>query len=395
MALLCPAPDPALSLVRSLTFTVDCNVQGLSQSAYGLLSQPGSVVNAALFGLLTLYVAFIGYRMLLGRSPLRVGELTISALKIGLVVVLATNWGVYQTLIYDTLFQGPAQVAASLLSAVQPDGSAFRGDPFDGLQIAFDQLSLSAASFSGKAGPQAASLQGGPGFAAFALNGSAYLLLLSTLGTVLASKVALALILGLAPLFAAFLLFNPTRGLFEGWLKAAIGTALVPLVATLTLAVQLTMLEPSLIQLATMRSENRFDLAAPTNALVLILVFALVLLALAIAAAVIAAGAKLPSLTPAPATAGDGVSMLRPAREAPPTDAPARVAAVAAAAAAMERRETRRLGPPALSSAERRITLASERTTASPAVEGGTPLGSTFRNRPAAPRTAVAARRDR
>jgi type IV secretion system protein VirB6 len=396
MALLCPAPDPALSLVRSLTFTVDCNVQGLSQSAYGLLSQPGSAVNAALFGLLTLYVAFIGYRLLLGRTPLRVGDLTLSALKIGFVVVLATNWGVYQTLIYNTLFQGPAQVATSLLSTVQPEGSAFRGDPFDGLQIAFDQLSLSAGAFAGKAGPQSATMQGGPGFAAFGLNGSAYLLLLSTLGTVLASKVALSLILGLAPLFAAFLLFNPTRGLFEGWLKAAIGTALVPLVTTLTLAVQLTMLEPSLIRLAQMRAEQSFDLAAPTTALVLILVFALVLLALGIAAAVIATGVKLPRLTPAPATAGEGVSMLRHATEAPAVDAPARVAAVAAAAAALERREARRLGPPALSSAERRITLASERPALATAADGAaTPLGSTFRNRPAAPRTAVAARRDR
>ena len=138
MALLCPAPDETLGLVRGLMFTVDCNVQGLAQGAYGTLAQPGSAINTALFGLLTLYVAFIGYRMLLGRSPLRVGELTISALKIGVVVVLATNWGVYQTLIYDTLFKGPEQIAGALMGVMQPEGSVFKGNPFDGLQPAFE-----------------------------------------------------------------------------------------------------------------------------------------------------------------------------------------------------------------------------------------------------------------
>ena len=395
MALLCPAPDPLLGLVRGLMFTVDCNVQGLAQGAYGTLAQPGSAINAALFGLLTLYVGFIGYRMLLGRSPLRVGDLTVSALKIGLVVVIATNWGVYQTVIYNTLFQGPAQIATSLLSAVQPNGSVFRGDPFDGLQIAFDQLSLGAAHFAGRAGPQATSLQGGPGFAAFALNGSAYLMLLATLGTVLASKVALALILGLAPVFAAFLLFAPTRGIFEGWLKAAIGFALAPLVVTLTLAVQLTMLEPSLIQLATLRAERAYDLAPPTTAMMLVLVFALVLAGVAIAAAVIANGLRLPTLAPANTRADTGVSMLQPQRTEAAGDAPARAAAVAAAAAALERRDARRLGPAALSAPERRITLANDRPAPASAPDGGTPLGSSFRSRPAAPRTAVAARRDR
>jgi len=396
MALLCPAPDPALGLVRSLMFTVDCNVQGLSQGAYGTLAQPGSAINAALFGLLTLYVGFIGYRMLLGRAPLRVGELTISALKIGLVVVIATNWGVYQTVLYNTLFQGPAQIAASLLGSVQPNGSVFRGDPFDGLQIAFDQLSLGAAHFAGRAGPQATSLQGGPGFAAFALNGSAYLMLLATLGTVLAAKVALALILGLAPVFAAFLLFAPTRGIFEGWLKAAVGFALIPLVVTLTLAVQLTMLEPSLIRLATLRAESSYDLAPPTTAMMLVVVFALVLIGVGIAAAVIAAGLRLPTLAATNAGADTGVSMLNAQRaDASAGEAPARAAAVAAAAAALERRDARRLGPAALSAPERRITLATDRPAPASAPDRGTPLGSSFRARPAAPRTAIAARRDR
>jgi len=224
------------------------------------------------------------------------------------------------------------------------------------------------------------------------------LMLITTLGTVLASKIVLALILGLAPLFAVFLMFEPTRGIFEGWLKVGIGFALAPLLAILSLAIELSMLEPSLIKLAEMRADSQFDLAPPSTVMMLAMVFAAVLIGVGVAVAVIAAGLRLPRLAAVTPTAGEGrISMLETNRTtAPATDAPARAAAVAAAAAALDRRDARRLGAPALSSSERRITLAAERATPAAANEGGVqPLGSTFRRTAGPSRTAVAARRDR
>jgi len=396
MATLCPAPDPALGLVQNLGFTVDCNLQGTAQAVYGSLAQPGSVVSQALFGLLTLYVAFIGYRLLLGRSPLRVGELTVSALKIGLVVLMATSWGAYQTVVYDVLAKGPGAVAGSLLTTLQPQQSVFRGDPYQGLQVAFDQLQLSATSLSARAGANSATMQGGPGFAAFGLNSAAYLMLLTTLGASLAARIGLTLLLGLAPLFAAFLLFRPTRGLVEGWLRAAVTIALVPLAAALTLALELVMMEPSLLALAAAREEGRFDAASASAALILSLVFAGALLALGIAVAAIGWGVKLPGLKPAPT--GETAAKTEPVRGAATVmEAPPRAAAVAAAAMAAARRDTGRSGAVARS-IERR-TSGSDSVSTTSATETITPLGRSFRSRAAAPRTdlgaAIAVRSDR
>ena len=89
MAALCPTPADDLGLVRALMGTVDCNVGALTREGYGLLSRPDGVVMGVMLSLMTMYVAFIGYRMLLGRSPLQVGELTMSALKIGVGVFIA------------------------------------------------------------------------------------------------------------------------------------------------------------------------------------------------------------------------------------------------------------------------------------------------------------------
>ena len=65
-------------------------------------------------------------------------------------------------------------------------------------------------------------------------------MLFSTLGLVLTAKVVLALLLALGPVFAALLLFEQTRGMFDGWLRAAFAFAFIPLFTTLALMVQLT-----------------------------------------------------------------------------------------------------------------------------------------------------------
>ena len=392
MPMLCPAPNPDLGLVQSLGFTVDCNLQGTAQTVYGALAQPGGAVSSAMFGLLTLYVAFIGYRLLLGRSPLRVGELTVSALKIGLVVLMATSWGAYQTVVYDVLAKGPGAVAGSLLTSLQPQQSVFRGDPYQGLQVAFDQLQLSATSLSARAGANSATMQGGPGFAAFGLNSAAYLMLLTTLGASLAARIGLTLLLGLAPLFAAFLLFRPTRGLVEGWLRAAVTIALIPLAAALALALELVMMEPSLLALAAAREEGRFDPASASAALILSLVFAGALLALGAAVAAVGWGVKLPGLKPAPT--GETATHTETARGAATVmEAPPRAAAVAAAAMAAARREGGRSGA-VVRSIERR-TSAGESYNSASATETVTPLGRSFRGRAAQPRAAIAVRSDR
>ncbi len=396
MALLCPAPNPDIGLVHGLLGTVDCNISGLTREGYAALSGAGSPVMGVLTALLTIYVAFIGYRMLLGRAPLRVGDLTVSALKIGAVVMLATNWGAYQAVAYDTLFKGPEQLAALLLNTVQPEGSAFRGNPFDGLQLAFDEMQRSAGAFAARAGPQASVFLGGTGFGAFALNASSLLMLISSLGVILAAKIVLALLLGLAPLFAALLLFDATRGVLEGWLKAAIALAVAPMLATLLLALQLTLLEPTLVELARMRAEQRFDLSAPMTVFILMLVFQGVLLAAAVAGVMIASGVRIGrKAAPAPAEANTAVAAAETTSAAAMVP-PSRAAAIAAAASAIERRESIRPVEAGMGAHDRRIAVGDRRAPAAQAVAAyrREPLGQSHRRSASPRRSAAGNRRD-
>lgn len=350
MAGFCPVPDAGTGLVQGLLTSVDCNVISMVETGYATLARPDSPVAAALTILLTLYIAVLGFRLMIGRAPLRIGDLTLTFLKIGVVLALATNWPIYQQLVFDTLFRGPEQLAAGMMEAIQPAGSIFRRNPFDGLQIAYDELQRSAAFFAQRVVGQASPLLGGDGFGAFALNVSAFTLLMTTLGAVLMAKIVLGMLLALGPVFVAFLLFDATRGLFEGWLRASVAFAIAPLLGILGLVGQLTLIEPHLIRLAEMRAQGVVDLAPAIAIFMLCLVFAAVALAGALAVGIIAVGFKLPWRDQAIASERG----LQDAAPASPValaaasaagrsglDQQSRAASVVAAAAAMDRRDSR------------------------------------------------------
>jgi type IV secretion system protein VirB6 len=336
MAGACPAPGPEDPLVRSLLGVVDCNVRELVHSGYMAIFQPTSALSGLLTALLTIYVAILGYRLLIGRSQLTVSDFALNAVKLGAVIALATQWDTYQTLVYGFLFQGPQQLAGTMLGAVQPDSSIFHGDVFDGLQTAFDDLSGFGAGYASHAPAAASPLLGGAGFGAFLLTSSASILLLSSLGVLLVAKIVLGLLLAVGPIFIALLLFESTRGVFEGWLRASLAFAFAPLTATLMLGVALTMLEPSLLQMENLQKQHIYTLGPVYAVMTLILVFAGVSAGALIAGGMIATGFRLPRLRNAAATTTSAaqsrtdVSLVNQSR----------ASRVAAAATALDRRDT-------------------------------------------------------
>jgi type IV secretion system protein VirB6 len=349
----CPAPSPDDPLVRSLLGTVDCNVQDLVQTGYATLFQPSGVFVATVTAALTIYVALFGYRLMLGRAQLNVGDLALTAVKLGVVLALSTQWSAYQAIVYRTLFFAPQQLADMMVHGLRAHGSALDGNVFDGLQRAFTDLtSFSPAEPPGGAppppatGPNGAPTGGGvlstllskAGFDSMLMLIAAVILLLSSLGVLLACKVVLGLLLAAGPIFIALLLFDSTRGLFEGWLRASLGFAFAPLAVTLLLGLALNLLEPSLQQIEVMRQVNSYTPGVAFGVIVLVVVFAGVSLGLVAAGAVIAGSFRLPrserGVERAPTSASSSTTLYTDQALAP------RATRTAAAMAAQDRRDT-------------------------------------------------------
>ncbi len=227
-----PSPE---SFAPSVLHFLDCQAQLIGAEGYRALAAPGSMASILLTGMVTLLIAFLGYRMLLGHAPtIREGVLTF--VKIGLVLVLATSWPAY----HDTrLRHHPARARRTRFERNrrrrEPCSSDQRRRTTSGPDrrrrpgaenLAIEGVGPVHARWSASTSGQpldaiGAAYRHSSGFDSFALGFARVILLVSTVASFAVVRIAAAILLAMAPsVIATFLLFDGTRGLFEGWLKA-------------------------------------------------------------------------------------------------------------------------------------------------------------------------------
>ena len=98
--------------------------QGRTSGAYGYgaLAGPGSPGIMALTGLLTVFVALFGIRLMLGHAMVR-RDLIGDAIRVGLVLTLAMSWPAWRAVGYDLVMDGPAEIARTIgLASGLPGG---------------------------------------------------------------------------------------------------------------------------------------------------------------------------------------------------------------------------------------------------------------------------------
>lgn len=187
-----------------------------------------SLLEPAVLTLAIVYVMIWGYLQLTGQieQPFVDGLKRIFVLAV--VLGGSLHLWLYHTLIVDTFFTAPGQLAAGVLGAYDPVGI-------------IDQIIFS--------GGDAASLliqKGGifhgdfsyyiAGFAIYAIVGltAIYAMFLLAL-----SKIALSILLALGPLFIALLFFETTKRFFQAWVSQLANYAFVTLLTVLVAALMM------------------------------------------------------------------------------------------------------------------------------------------------------------
>lgn len=279
-------------IAGGLIGAIDCFVRGDAAASYAHFAGPGSPFALVLGLALTLYVAGLGYRLILGHADLALRALAPRVALMGAVLALTTQWGAWQALVYDVLTDGPADVAGWIDPAAgQTPQLMARVDTVSArLLTVADAWSEAARSAAGAdAAPEAQDGDAAPaaepsdqpgafaglprgGFGPDMLLASGLLLVLASAGVLAVAKALLALLLGVGPLFMAMALFDATRGLAAGWARAAVGLALVPLFATLMTLAALGFLEPMTVALAAQADGEGWSLRTATAILVAVLV---------------------------------------------------------------------------------------------------------------------------
>ena len=279
------SPPPSTGLVASLLANTDCQASGLVERGYAALSSPGGAAAAMLTSLMVIAVALYGYRLLLGHG-LKLADVVRLAIQFGVVILLAASWSSFQALAYDAVARGPSRIASELAVAIAAP------EPLDGVQTALDHIEQGNVGWRTRAGI-ASPLVGGAPTAAMALNVSSFLLTLSTLGVLVVSRILLALLLAITPVVAGFLLFDATRGLLEGWLRALVTAAIIPLFVLILASIELAVLGPLLDHMLGRQARGQFELDDVTPVALVVIVFSLAIVASVRAAATIARGLRL------------------------------------------------------------------------------------------------------
>ena len=226
------ATDGVASGVAAALQAVDCVAGNVTGQAFGRLFAPGGSMATVLTILLTLYVAFFAIQLLTGRATLGIKSLTPRMMTVGLVLTFATSWVAYQSVVWNLAVGSPDWIAGILTGDKASATQTFAAK----IDVVFQAV-------------QEAN-QGNNDISAFSPPGmmwlGAILLLLGTVGVLVTSRIALAVLIALGPLFVVMALFNGTRGLFAGWVKGLTMLALAPLFAVLGGSVMLELSVPIL-----------------------------------------------------------------------------------------------------------------------------------------------------
>jgi len=242
----CPAfSDGGPSGIAEALRVVDCMSGEAASFAFSRLFGSSALLGQALTAALTLYIAWYAIGLLTGRTSLSVSSLTPRMMTMGVALTFATSWVAYQSVIWNLLVGAPDQIA-SLLIGTQGSATSLFADRLDTIFTVVAQAAAATEAATAGGMQQSSSLASGPDL----LWLSALLLLLGTVGVLLVARIALAAMLALGPIFIICGLFQGSRGLFEGWLKAAVLFALTPLLAVLIGGGTIAMLSPMLDSLA-------------------------------------------------------------------------------------------------------------------------------------------------
>lgn len=276
----CPAIVTGNEFLLRVLAHIDCQSRALGTFGYQSLADPGSFAALFMGGLLTIFVALYGLRLLFGPGP-DLRDTVLDVLKVGVVLTLAFSWPAWKTLAHDVVLDAPAQIVA------QTSGPVLAGNARPiALRLQEADRAMVSLTSAGTGRENGAILRGdalGGNFQGAALRdeealGYARLFYLAgVIGALALLRLAAGLLLALAPLAAGLLLFGATRGLFSGWLRGLVLTLVGSVAASAVLALELSVLEPWLADALRVRSLGYATPGAPIELFAITLAFAGVL----------------------------------------------------------------------------------------------------------------------
>jgi len=216
-----------MALVTDLLSNVDRAGTTYVAQAYQALAQSLNDGGATSVGtlLLTLYVVVWGIGIWQGTATGGPSDHAFRLFRAFLIYTLATEWGMFQSLVYTAMNEGPVAIGNSLLNAVRSannTGLSVNLTSVNAVQTALQNLWDTTGNAVSAFVRNAGITNPGPYFIAGILLIAMAILIGFGLFLIILSKVFMWLLLGLAPIFILLLLFGVSSRYFSGWLSTLV-----------------------------------------------------------------------------------------------------------------------------------------------------------------------------
>ncbi len=196
---------------------IQTNIDGaLGTYVFDVSSQVIGWLTPVFTNLLIIYIAMLGYAHFQGTIEELLTDAFKRVVRIGVILTLALNVGTYNGMIVDFLYHGPDQIAGVMTGAA-PTATVL------------DNLLTQGMDIGDRAWAQGGILQGdfGQYLIAIAIYLVVALFVAYAAFLMFMSKVALALLLAVGPIFIVTALFPTTQRFFESWIGMTMNFALL------------------------------------------------------------------------------------------------------------------------------------------------------------------------
>jgi len=214
--------------------TVDGVIVDFVHKAYVHFIQANTIIITLLF---TFYVMLLGYQFMHHHHHFKIWDVIKRIILMLCVYGLVMNWQLYHLFVYNIFTNEPANISHALVGA----GSNSISAALDGIFEAVVNATLG--------------LFGEVSFSATGLTFVLYGVLVYLIGTLMCvyalllfiyAKMMMAVSLALGPIFLLFIMWEPTRGLFNAWLNKLITIALIPIITSAILVLMLSVINVTL-----------------------------------------------------------------------------------------------------------------------------------------------------
>lgn len=221
-----------MDTITSLLENTDTIINGFVQGSFNNVSAIIYILWQSMF---IVFIAITGYKVILSGN-FKVSENLTHIFRIIIILILATSWTEFQLFIMDIITNVPSEMAGVIMQ-----GGTGGGDVTD--------ANTALGNFYERGVLMSSQIVKGAGWNMLLIFYSVAVLLSTVALTgyaimlIILAKLAVAILLSVAPFFILMLIFTQSKSLFEGWLRSLLNYALIPIFVYGLLAILLQLVE--------------------------------------------------------------------------------------------------------------------------------------------------------